>query len=278
MNIKKLKGKAVKAGIKNGMTIQDFCQKWSCTPDELWERIGRLFTVKDTAKRIWHQIEANEKKRCRSKTVSKETITTEVAEKVTKEETDDVSPHAPTLDELKILEQEYSNATISLEIAYRDLYAKREEGRETYKRLRSEVKKLKEQHDSKCREAEKIIQRDNELVDQMNEINAAHGFKQAALEKIREQIKEMSKIVLCVYSSHEIAPLDETAEVNLDDTGHDELFAQLRERNEAEDFRPKDLRLVARVIRIATNLDAAVEILFDDEEIKKAYEVFTNLQ
>lgn len=54
--------KEVKSGIKNGTTIQDFCQKWSCTPDELWERIGRLFTVKDTAKRIWHQIEANEKK------------------------------------------------------------------------------------------------------------------------------------------------------------------------------------------------------------------------
>ena len=188
------------------MTIQDFCQKWSCTPDELWERIGRLFTVKDTAKRIWHQIEANEKKRCKSKTMPKETITTEVTEKVTKEETDDISPHAPTLDGLKILEQEYSNATISLEIAYKDLYAKREEGREAYKRLRNEVKKLKEQHDSKCREAEKIIQRDNKLVDQMNEINAAHGFKQAALEKIREQIKEMRKIVLCVYNSREIAP------------------------------------------------------------------------
>lgn len=73
-------------------------------------------------------------------------------------------------------------------------------------------------------------------------------------------------------------PLDEAAEANLDDTGHDELFAQLRERNEAEDFRPKDLRLVARVIQIVTNLDAVVEILFDDEEIKKAYEVFTSLQ
>lgn len=190
---------------------------------------------------------------------------------------DDI-PSAPTLDELKASEVDYSNATIELEKAYKDLRAEREKGRETYQRLRSEIYELKKQHDAKYHEAEKIVQRDNELVDQMNEIYAAHNFKQAALEKIRSQIKEMSKIVLCVYSNREIAPLDEAAEVNLNDTGHDELFAQLRERNEAEDFRPKDLRLVARVIQIVTNLDAVVEILFDDEEIKKAYEVFTSLQ
>ena len=282
MDVKKLSGKKVKSGIKNGMTIQDFCQKYECTPDELWARVGRIFTVKDTARHVWNQIEANGKKKRKSKVKERdnaaeanvETETMEVTECVAEDETKGDISSTPTLDELKASERNYSDATIKLERAYKDLHAERERGRETYQRLRNEARELKKEHDAKRREAEKIAQRDNELVSQMNEISAAHGFKQAALEKIRAQIKEMSKIVLCVYSSREIAPFDEAVEINLDDTGHDELFSQLREQEEAEDFRPKDLRLVARVIRIVANLDVKVEILFDDEEIKKAYEVF----
>ena len=109
---------------------------------------------------------------------------------------------------------------------------------------------------------------------QMNKIRDTHNAKQKTLEEIRSQIKEMSKIVLCVYNSREIAPFDEAVEINLDDTGHDELFNQLREREEAEDFRPKDLRVVARVTKIVANLSVPVEIIFEDEEIKRAYEVF----
>ena len=80
------------------------------------------------------------------------------------------------------------------------------------------------------------------------------------------------------HSAHivtrEIALFDETIEASLDDAGHTALFSQLRDQEEAEDFRPRDLRVVARIIRIVANLDAPVEIIFEDEEVKRAYDVF----
>lgn len=275
MNVKKLTGKKVKVGIKNGMTIQDFCEKYECIPAELWGRIGQLFTVKDTARQIWNEIEANEKKKRKSKAAAKETVVvTDTTDKAADNETVDEAPHAPTIDELKASEADYSDVVMKLEKTWKDLHQERDKGRENFQRLREEMRELKKEHDAKWREAKKIIQRDNELVDQMNKIRDTHNAKQKTLEEIRSQIKEMSKIVLCVYNSREIAPFDEAVEINLDDTGHDELFNQLREQEEAEDFRPKDLRVVARVTKIVANLSVPVEIIFEDEEIKRAYEVF----
>ena len=279
---KKLTGKKIKVGIKNGMTVQDFCEKYDCNPEELWVKIGKFFTIKDAAKQVWNEIEANDKKKRKPKTsAQKATIVANTADKTpdNTETTAEKPIHSiarkPTLEELKESEAVYSNTVIELEKDYKKLHGKREKGRDTYQQLREEIHELKKMYQAKWSEAQKIIRKDREIVDQMNAIYAKHKSKQAALEEIRGKIKEMSKIVLCVYGNREIAPFDETSEVNLDDTGHDELFNQLREQEEAEDFRPKDLRVVARAIKIVTNLTVPVEIIFENEEIQEAYEVFT---
>lgn len=273
--LRNLTGKRVHIGIKNGMSVQDFCQKYECNPEELQERLGRLFTVKDNARQVWNEILANEKKP-KAKVVVEEAVDTvpDVADEVTEDEEVDTTPHVPTMDELKASEGLYSDAVIELEKAYKACFQEREKGRDEYRRLRDDISELKRAYESKGHEVEKIIQRDHELVDRMNEIYTVYRGKRAALEAIRSQIEELSKIVICVYSSREIAPFDETVEINLDDTGHDELFSHLREQEEAEDFRPKDVRTVARLIRIVANLGSPVEIIFEDEEVKKAYEVF----
>lgn len=271
-----LTGKKVKVGIKNGMTVQDFCAKFECDPDEFMTRLGRLFTVKDTAKQVWGDIVANEKKpKAKVADVVEEVVETpKVADEVAEDESGDVTSPALTLDELKAKEAEYSDVLIEREKYYKTLYQERDEGKKKYQSLHDEIKSLKKQCEVKCHEADKVIKRDKELVDEMNAIWAKYCDERAALEAIRDQIKEMSKIVLCVYSSREIAPFDEEVEITLDDAGHEELFNQLREQEEAEDFRPKDVRTVARLMRIVANLGSPVEIIFEDEDVKTAYGVF----
>ena len=269
-----LTGKKVRVGIKNGMTVDDFCKRYSCEPAELNVRIGKLFTVNDDAKKIWGEILANEKKPKAKVTAVEEVVgTSKVADNATEgEATDDTPPRAPTLDELKSSESELSDKLIEMEKAYKACYQDRDEGRKKYRSLLDDIKSIKKQFDAKVHDAEVIIRRDDEIVGKMNGIWTEYRDKRAALEAIRAQIEEMSKIVLCVYKDYEIAPFDESLEIKLDDRGHDDLFKELREQEAAEDFRLKDIKVVARLIRIVANLGSPVEIIFDDEEVRKAYE------
>ncbi len=279
MEARTLTGKKVKIGIKNGLTVKDFCAKYECTQDELMARIERLFTVSGVARQIWNEIVANEKKATKAKTIAeKEDIsdTTKVADGVTEEEiAESTPPHVPTLDELKVSESEHSDTMIEMEKAYKACYQERDNGRKKYQTIRDDIQQLKTTLEARRHEAQMIIKKDKELVERMNGIYAEYRIEREALEAIRSQIEELSKIVLCVYSSREIAPFDETVEIELDDSGYDELFNLLREQEKAEDFRPKDVRVVARLIRIVANLGTPVEIIFEDEEIKMAYEIFT---
>ena len=70
-DLRGLTGKKVRCGIKNGMTMDDFCKRYECTPEELETRIGHLFTVKGAAKQVLSEIAANSKKP-RSKTKPEE--------------------------------------------------------------------------------------------------------------------------------------------------------------------------------------------------------------
>lgn len=274
--LRKLTGKKVHNGIKHGTTIADFCEIYSCTEDELKDRIGQIFTQKTVADKIWKEIVANAKKPKPKATISEEVVDTpKVADAVAEVESSDTDPHVPTLDELKASEAELSATVIGLEVDWKALYQQRNDGKKKCQTLFDEIKALKAQCVAKGEEADALAKKDEDLANQMNAIWVRHRAERAALEAIRSQIEEMSKIVLCVYNDHEIAPFDEDVEITLDDTGHDELFVELREREEAEDFRLKDIRVVARLIKIVANLNSPVEILFEDEEIKTAYEVFT---
>ena len=275
--LRNLNGKKVKIGIKNGMTVQDFCTKYECTPDELRERINQLFTVKDTSRQVWNEILANEKKPKAAKAPVEENVSDapEVTEEVTKEEVADDILDTLTDEELDVLQAEYSGSLIALEKRYKALWQERDEGRKEYKMVNEDIELLKKEFEAKVHKANKIISRDKELESEMKDVYLEYHEIQAALEAIRARIEELSKIVLCVYGNREIAPFDETVEITLDDAGHDELFGHLREQEEAEDFRPKDVRVVARLIRIVANLGTPVEIIFEDEEVKMAYEVFT---
>ena len=123
-----LNGKKVRVGIKNGMSLQDFCDKYDCGPCELRTRIDRLFTVKDTANSVWREIQSNERKTRESKTRVKEPsedVFYENVEERTEEVKEEVrtEPVALELDELKVLERAYSDELIELEKTYKGLFS-----------------------------------------------------------------------------------------------------------------------------------------------------------
>ena len=126
--------------------------------------------------------------------------------------------------------------------------------------------------------AEKVIGKDRKIVEKMNEVSKVYHVKREALDKLRHDIDEVSKIVICVYANRKIALFDEgVSEIVLDDTGYEEVFGRLREQEEADEITPKDLRAVARLIKIVANLKVPVEIIFEDDFLSAAYEVFKEI-
>ena len=271
LKLKDLTGKKVRTSIKNGWTMEDFCERYDCSQEELFSRIERIYTVRDSAQMIWNEIQSNRKKpRVKAKPAQKKSIQTEkVAE--------DAGTKAAleTIDELKLKEETLSKELVELEMHHKYLSSERLNLKKAFQQVIDEINGIKSSYASKCHEAETIVQKDTEIVNQMNEIADVYRGKRSALETLRKRIEEESKIAICVYAGGEIAVLDEEIAIQLSDEGHERIFAKLREREEAEDFRPKDLRIVAKVIQTVSNLSVPVEIIFDDDEVKRGYEIFT---
>lgn len=269
--LRNITAKKLKTGIKNGNTRQDFCQKFECTEEELFQRIEQLYTVKGTAQEVWKEIIANEKK-ARAKRTKEESIV-EVGETNLEPINEQESEFELEIEELKANEQSLRDELFDLEVEHKKLTSKRRALREGFSALVEEIQKLQEEYNEKGAKAEEIAQMDMEIVSQMNSISDVYREKRRGLEALQTLIESRSKIDILVYEDGEITCLDD--KVQLNDEGHEELFANLREREEAEDFRPKDLRVVAKVIRVVANLSAPFEISFDNLEVKEGYEIFS---
>ena len=284
MTLATLTGKKVRISIKRGWTTDDFCGKFGCSTDELFARIGQLYTVRETALQVWSEIAANEKKARKATKVAEAEIVEEVAQQVIAEETTDSVEEAepetaepvtenPALAELREIEEKQSATVVNLEKEHTALASERYNLRKSFQRVREELMEIRAAFEAKGHEAEEIVQKDNELVNRMNEIAVVYREERASLETIRDRIKEAFKIAIGVYSNGEITLLEES-EIVLDETGHEELFETLREREEAEDFRPRDLRVVARLMTIVSRLTVPFDITFDNDEVQLGYELF----
>ena len=274
MNLSTLTGKKVRVMIKRGDTLNSLTEKYECTEDELRSRIDRLFTIKGAAHDVWNQLVANGKK---AKSSKSPVLDQEPEQEQTEEAIVSVDPdntEALGIQQLRESEEEKSKIVLSLEKELSAIMRERYELRKQFQTLRKEIADLKRTYLKKCQSAEKIIQRDNDLDKRMSEVAATCQEEKAALEAIRGKIEEASKIVLSVYENGEIALFEGILANKLDDRGHEDLYNSLREREEAEDFRPRDLRVIARLIKIVSRISVPFDIIFENEEVESGYKVF----
>ncbi|MBQ1373633.1 hypothetical protein IIY66_02405 [Candidatus Saccharibacteria bacterium] len=326
--LKEITGKKVKAGIKNGMGVQAFCKKYSCPPEDLWARIGQLFTVRGAAQRVWRDLKANDKNNAKihkskqtrdvvfqankepdnaasdavSKAESCETATVAEPNEVKydappqsetesgSEVASDGAEQAPsdqlqqlTISELEEKERILSSEAIALKRKYDAFKRTRNANKIEAQKILKQIMELCKARDEAWEKIRSMAKEDAYIADQMEGIWAARACKEESLKAIRAQISERNKIAICIYNSGEIALLEEMDTIHLDDTGHEALYEELRNTDEAEDFRPKDLRIVAKVMRVVgaitqreTKYKVTIDLLFDNPEVERAYKVFSN--
>ena len=275
MDLNRMACKSIMDGIKRGMTIADFCEKYECSEEEFRRRLEFLYKYRsehreDKFKRILDALEANKKKRKPRKITEAKGIETEeeadetVADNL--EEEDD-------LETLKRLEEEQSSEIMELEGQHKELFSEHKKTIKSLRAISTEMERLRKEFSEKNTEAQGLINRDTELVQAMNDISAARREKVAILEKTRERIRELDILFLYVYDSGEITTANGSS---IPEPESAKLTAMLEELSsvageECQELRLREITTLAKLLVFAKTQDKRVEVVCDSSELETAF-------
>ena len=283
MDIKMLDTKGIKNGIKRGLTVGDFCDKFNCTPDELETRIGNLYSHNSSkAKSYMTEIEANSKKARPKKAEPENQVEdeeviaideTDVAGDDSAEPAPDaetvVSEQATELEGLKRSEESLSREVMDLETEH-ESFSKQHKGCLAELRvLRDEIEQIEKEYEIKCGKCDLIIQENNAYVEQMNDITVKLREKRAVLDETRHKIAGLNTLIMFVYSGGEIYINDSRVDEGI--VLDEELYKELRDRPECDELKQREIKTLAKVITFARKSTITIEVTCENEDLEIAY-------
>lgn len=255
MELRSLQQKNVRVNIKNGWNLEDFCEKYRCTEDELKTRLDQIFKNKKAMRNCIDKIEKNSgKHKSKPKTVKASVIS-----------------EANELETLRREEATLSKGVMKLETEWEAQKAEHLERLKSLRDKKAELKEFRSQISKERKMTEKIIQQDNRIVEKMNDLTKRRNTLVATLEEKRARIEELKKLTLCVFDGGEITTYD-GSDVKLDDTGHEEIYAKLTEHELCDELRMRDVKTLARLLAMSNNSTIEVEIICDRKELEEIFE------
>ena len=283
MDIKMLMPRNLNDGIKKGMTMGDFCEKYECSEEELIAQIGNLYSRNSSkAKEYISKIEANAKK-ARPKKVEPEAKEADEAATAETESAPDglattesipsaeavVSEQITELEELKHSEASLSREVMDLEAEHESFASQHRNCLAKLRGLRDEIAQLEELYSAKCEECDSIIQENNAYVEQMNNVSAKLSDRRAVLDETRLKIAGLDKLIMFVYSGGEIyindSRVDEGIELN------EEFYMELRDKPECEELRQREIKTLTKMLTFAKSSTLTVEVTCENEDLEIAY-------
>lgn len=267
MELRLLKSKDVRYGLKRGMTMDDFLSKYECTENELEKHLKKLYKYNpDDIHYCMEKMSTNQRKRGKKDVPDPKPLPNIIIMEVPKE----ASPPEPSeLEKLESRAAEINNEIAELEENYKTLS---EKGRLYLKRLREAMVKIEEVKTLfECRysECKTILLEYGQTVKAVDQIFINRQEKVAALDEIYDKIRALKKIILYVYDDCSISSDNDA--VNIEDYDDGTLWQELLEKPECEDLRVKDIRALAKVLKITEHV-ADYEISFENPELEKVFE------
>ncbi len=290
-NIQALTRKKVRIGIKNGWSIETFCQEYGCDEETLEKRIVGLYKYNKSVDEVFSKLNDNGKKleRHKRQLKSRKGVPGPCASGlvlVSDEENQEASPEAidslpfeedatancatTDLDRLRSEERKLSEEIIALELQHKAEAKKRRECLNQLRAAKAEIEKMEAELKAKCAEYDGIIVEANALAESMNTISAQRRPQVEQLLEVRKEIVRMESVTIAVYDSGEITLL-EGIDFSLDDSGHEELYAQLLEREECSELRLKDIRVLARLLSVVEHSDRRITPICDRPEVEEVF-------
>lgn len=274
MDITMMKTKTVMVGIKNGMTLDDFCQKYQCSSEAFEERMKQIYGHnKKQLKHCFTQIVANEKKARKEAETDETEEVAEVTEVSETTEEDQVPVSMSRSEELKYLaelEKQQVQSVVAKESEHKELAAEHRLYKTSLRELRDKIDKMMVEFQHYHQEFEEILSKNAVVEARMNEISAEWNTERTALADTRSRIEELSVVILSVYNSGEISQID-GPEIELDDAGWDSTREVLLTKDECQELRLKDITTLAKLLMIAEHSDRKIEAMCDNAELEIAF-------
>jgi hypothetical protein len=274
MDITMMKTKTVMVGIKNGMTLDDFCQKYQCSSEAFEERMKQIYGHnKKQLKHCFTQIVANEKKARKEAETDETEEVAEVTEVSETTEEDQVPVSMSRSEELKYLaelEKQQVQSVVAKESEHKELAAEHRSYKTSLRELRDKIDKMMVEFQHYHQEFEEILSKNAVVEARMNEISAEWNTERTALADTRSRIEELSVVTLSVYNSGEISQID-GPEIELDDAGWGSTREVLLTEDECQELRLKDITTLAKLLMIAEHSDRKIEAMCDNAELEIAF-------
>ncbi len=263
-DLKSLNSATLHIAIKNQTSFQDLCKKYGCDISTLELRINGLYPRNpgDGKKLINALKETDRKRKAQQQRRDK------------RQERRENSPSTEpisTLEALTLEEHTLSERLAQLEQNSKTLSAEHRTCIFALKDLQDELNKLRNQIEATGTAFDQLSEKSNCLIKQINEIAAARRSTSAHLNAVRRKIQASTVITIAVYDDGNIETLEAKFPITLDDTGHETLYQTLRDRDELQDLRMKDIRLLARVLQIVKNSTSKLKPIFDNETLEPIF-------
>ena len=263
--------KQVRLGLKKGWGASKFCEKYGVTESELSERISQLYKYQKKVSGVLSELKVNEKKFNHHKQEVKNRKGVSVS--TVTEETKGLGETPEVSDDLEFLikeEKRLSTEIIGLETWHKEEAEKRRGRLKEMRAIKQEIEQLEESLKQACKEFEETVEQADSLAENMNAISRQRYPKVIELQELRAKIEERMSVSLAVYDSGEIVILEGT-DFNMDDSGHAKVYSQLIVSEECQELRLKDIKVMARLLSIASNSERKISLVCDRPEMEEVY-------
>lgn len=278
MNIRQISSRAIRNEKKRGASFKDLCEKYQCTEEALEDVIRRFFyggasEMIAELREVDKKRERRENHRSANSHPKDSVIPPPVghfqASVPLALASSTSHPNQSLLTELNSREEELSNSVIKLESQHKALASQHRDCLKDLRQIYTEISTLKQQLEAQAEAYEKLALRNNEIVQSMNQISSQRRDQLALLESVRAEIKANQVIGICAYANGVIEPLEKTVAITLNETGSEELYSQLILRDDFQDLRLRDIRIIARLASIFRNSsDLKLEPCFENETLE----------
>lgn len=285
MNLNALDARDIRQGMKRGIGFEECLLKYGCTDNDLVYHIRRLFVTDgdDIIRQMRKISDKNQAKSLRhSKKLQRQSL--KLATRAASESDENTSNPPPMeisaspsdpLTELHVQERSLSKVVINLESEHKRLNGLHRECLDQMRDIQSEIEAIREALKEKGAAYEQIVQRNNRLIQDMNDISRRRSEQIIELRDIRQKIDALTVIEVFVYANGNIETVDNQIKLVMDDTGNDELYAELIQRSDFQDLRMRDIRTLARITQIVHNSKVQIQPVFEDECLEPFFQSLT---
>lgn len=279
-----LKRRDIQDGIKKNWGYTKFEEKFGLDKQALEDAVHVLYkNNKETANGLIKDISKNEKReeKTRKKPTEYKGVPIEEFKNMSMDEfmaIENGTPKTPEIPEIVLLESEIhdlQDEVAKCESERKRWLARHNDVKKQMSELEEELKKAKEKLVSLKRKHNAISERDAKIVASANEILEKQNSLEGALEEKRQRLESLKRVVICAYSDGTVAPMEESVSVKLDETGSDELYSQLVNREECQDLKIREVRALAKLLKIVENSTLEFEVVCDNSDMEEAYRRLT---